>query len=400
MGIGNDGDYDAVRAAINAGCTLIDTAPNYVDGASELLVGKVLRDINKEVFITTKAGYIQGVDMGPVAALKFENVVKINNNFSYSIDPNFLSFQLQKSLNRLGKSCIDGFFLHNPEHYFSDPKDPIGKPELYNLIKKAFSFLEEQVSKGKIRYYGISSNTFPFSSDNSTTLDIQTICDLAKSIATTNHFKIIQFPYNILETEATTGIHSNGKSLLSIAKGLGLQTFSNRPLNGSSSSGAVRLVTHYPEVSSATINNSLIVNVLDLIHSKLDEKGMADQWDEFPVLVELEKNWNKIGNPEGVASLFGNYLMPFMNALYEEKVPVEVNTLLELLFHEMDILSKRNITIVASRLEKDLIDNGLMGIGPGTFPKRLCQYYLSQGVDHVLVGMRKKKYVEELTGLF
>src|SRR5688500_3725955 len=52
-------NFRALSYALNQGCTLIDTSANYVNGKSELLIGKVLTETSADAFVITKAGYIQ-----------------------------------------------------------------------------------------------------------------------------------------------------------------------------------------------------------------------------------------------------------------------------------------------------------------------------------------------------
>ena len=50
-------DVQLVRAAVDAGVTLFDTADAYGHGASERILGKALRARREDVQIATKVGY-------------------------------------------------------------------------------------------------------------------------------------------------------------------------------------------------------------------------------------------------------------------------------------------------------------------------------------------------------
>ena len=44
LSIDNPEHYEALKLALEKGCHLIDTASNYMDGKSEELIGKVLKE--------------------------------------------------------------------------------------------------------------------------------------------------------------------------------------------------------------------------------------------------------------------------------------------------------------------------------------------------------------------
>src|SRR5258708_6737832 len=61
---------EALKLALTSGCNLIDTSTNYGDGASEKLIGEVLRELTTEhglkrdqVVVVSKVGYIQGENL-------------------------------------------------------------------------------------------------------------------------------------------------------------------------------------------------------------------------------------------------------------------------------------------------------------------------------------------------
>lgn len=155
--------YNALYKAIISGIRLIDTASNYSDGASEMLVGNVLNDIirdgrinRKDITIITKAGYIQGQNYKLAFKKKllkepFKDVVEYADGIWYSISPDFLADQIERQLERLIQSdsnkYIDGYLLHNPEIFLDYQEKSSGKDyykleydihtEYYNRIKKS-----------------------------------------------------------------------------------------------------------------------------------------------------------------------------------------------------------------------------------------------------------------------
>src|SRR6185295_18284148 len=168
------------------------------------------------------------------------------------LHPDSLRTRISISLERLRSNCIDGYLLHNPEAQLEWRENAPDQDEFYARIKHAFEFLEECVNKGTIRYYGISSNTFHFSTTNPTTINLHRLLKLAHTVSSKSHFKLIEFPYNLVENGATQP-HHDGVSLVELARSNGLITFANRPLNANTPAGALRLAI-YPEDMVAPTN--------------------------------------------------------------------------------------------------------------------------------------------------
>ena len=121
-------DYDrsdvgaAFRASIAEGVTLVDTAEIYGGGASEKIVGEILR-----------AGGFQG---RPVIATKFAPL-------PYRLRATSLLGALDKSLKRLGIETIDLYQIHFP--------NPLLR------INGLMDTLAEMVEAGKVRRVGVSN---------------------------------------------------------------------------------------------------------------------------------------------------------------------------------------------------------------------------------------------------
>ena len=100
----------AIRAALDAGVSLVDTAPAYGMGRSEEIVGKAIAGRRDEVVLATKCGLVWHTDKGrhffdqdgrPVHRyLGAESVV----------------FELEQSLRRLGTDRVEAYYLHWPNH--------------------------------------------------------------------------------------------------------------------------------------------------------------------------------------------------------------------------------------------------------------------------------------------
>jgi aryl-alcohol dehydrogenase-like predicted oxidoreductase len=121
-----------VRAAVEAGVTLIDTADAYsMDdtdfGHNEELIAEALRGLDADVFIATKGGHtrLEGGGWG------------LNGS------PEYLHSACDASLKRLGVEAIDLYQFHRP-----DPAVPIAD---------SFGALAELLDAGKIKQAGISN---------------------------------------------------------------------------------------------------------------------------------------------------------------------------------------------------------------------------------------------------
>ena len=106
---------DAIHAAIDAGITLIDTAPVYGFGRSEEIVGKALRDRRKEVVLATKCGLIWHSDMGEYYfASELDGIKGKDGSIRVyrCLRPEVIRYEVEESLRRLGTDVIDVYQTH------------------------------------------------------------------------------------------------------------------------------------------------------------------------------------------------------------------------------------------------------------------------------------------------
>lgn len=119
---------EAISAALDAGINFFDTADIYGLGHSEELLGKELK--GKDVIIATKAG----------------NVAR-NKEFTVDYTKDYILEACEKSLVRLQRDVIDYYQLHTARIKHLESGECI----------EAMQQLQQE---GKIRYWGISLNTF------------------------------------------------------------------------------------------------------------------------------------------------------------------------------------------------------------------------------------------------
>lgn len=116
-----------VKAGLNNGIQLLDTAYVYGLGHSEELVGQAMHDFDRHSFALATKG-----------AQDFSSGEQVINN-----DPKFLTEQVEASLKRLNTDYLDIYYIH-----FPDKQTP--KAEAVGALQR----LREQ---GKIRAIGLSN---------------------------------------------------------------------------------------------------------------------------------------------------------------------------------------------------------------------------------------------------
>ena len=249
----------ALQKALCEGINLIDTSSNYADGESESLVGEVLANLiasgqlsREQIVVVSKVGYLQGQNYElsrkrKQAGQPFPELVEYGEGLEHCIHPEFLMDQLNRSLERLKLKTLDFYLLHNPEYYLEWAQKnchalEAARTEYYRRIRKAFEYLEEEVVRGRIRYYGISSNTFPAAADQPDFTCLATVWDIAESLAASHHFRLVQLPLNLMEAGAVLEKNQpGGDSVLEFAQHKGLGVLVNRPLNAFYNNQLIRL---------------------------------------------------------------------------------------------------------------------------------------------------------------
>lgn len=161
-----------LRHAVDRGITFFDTANRYVD--SEEKMGRAFAGIRDKVVIATKTG-----QRGAREAME----------------------ELERSLARLGTDHLD---LYQPHQ--------VSRPEELDILLGPGGAMEAFVrarEQGKIRHIGITSHNL----------------EMARKLVASGLFATIQFPYNIVETEAE-------KALFPEAKAAGMGILVMKPFAG------------------------------------------------------------------------------------------------------------------------------------------------------------------------
>jgi aryl-alcohol dehydrogenase-like predicted oxidoreductase len=136
--LGSVDDEQSIRTlayALEAGINFFDTAPAYGAGHSERVLGRAFAGKRDKVVIATKFGKLMDENENwfgryPSARAVIENIPK----------------ECEESLRRLGTDYIDLYQYHQMDF------------DLLEYAEEVLEILERLVTKGKIRYYGWSTN--------------------------------------------------------------------------------------------------------------------------------------------------------------------------------------------------------------------------------------------------
>lgn len=115
----------AMHKALDMGVNLIDTADVYGDGHSERLIAQLRKQRSDPFYVITKAG--RRLDPHTTEGYNRENLTAF----------------IERSLRNLEVDCLDLVQLHCP------PTEVYFRPEVFGV-------LDDLVTAGKIRYYGVS----------------------------------------------------------------------------------------------------------------------------------------------------------------------------------------------------------------------------------------------------
>ncbi|MCZ6680160.1 MAG: aldo/keto reductase [Candidatus Poribacteria bacterium] len=452
----SEAHVETVKSAIEAGCNLIDTSSNYTDGGSETLIGNVLRDLvadgkieREEIIVVSKVGYMQGQNLDEAmrreqADQPWEEVVKYMDGCWHCLHPDFLVDQWERSAGRLGLETIDVYLLHNPEYFLSDAKKRTPAANLdaireafYDRVYRAFVQMERFVTDGKIRYYGISSNTFPSSKNDFEHVSLNRVYDAACQAsarvhgdASASHFQVIQLPYNLLEHGALTEANNefDGKSVTALqwAKCLGIGVLVNRPLNAFKNNQMTRLAQYpydpnldYPAAISeeeqaltqieGTLESTLTSwGIFDSVRDEVNVDlfyDVAEQLGGFIPRVQSRDHWEQILQQHLIPQV-NAYLRQTGNACPDQyqaewerwfhQYVQALDTLFEIVTGIFNRVDAEKVAPIQHALDEHLVDDEK---SLSLSQKALNFVTSSPGVSVVLNGMKREEYVKDAMGI-
>lgn len=428
---------DALILALNQGINLLDTSSNYADGGSETLVGQTVRQLVRrgklqrdEIIVVTKGGYLQGSNYAlsqerKANGLAFSDLVEYMADLEHCIHPDFLTDQITRSLQRLDMETIDVYLLHNPEYYLSWAKNQhlaleSARNEYYRRIRLAFEHLEKEVSRSRIRAYGISSNSFPYAAAHPEFTSLSTCWEMARQVRKEHHFQVIQLPMNLLETGAATQINQpNGQTVLELARQLQLGVLVNRPLNAYRDNQLTRLAD-LPEpdyVSPAAVDAriaNLVAQEVTLNRDILPTLEVtADVQDQLGQMLSagqaLDGYWLGINSYQRWLETRSGYLIPRINSALRflemlKKQPDDLDEWIEgyiaaanSTFEAITAYYQEQALDEAAQLKSKIRDiSSDWGEAVSLSQLAIRALRSTSGVSSVLVGMRQPTYVEDV----
>jgi pyridoxine 4-dehydrogenase len=149
-----DGGTSLLRAAVEAGVSLIDTADVYGPHSSELLIRQALRPYPEHLVIATKGGLVRGG--------------RDLSTFDAVGNPSYLRQCAYMSARRLGVDQIGLYYLHSPRARDAAFEDQVGT-------------LSELRKEGLIRHIGLS---------NVTPAQLRAALGVTEIAAVTAHFNV------------------------------------------------------------------------------------------------------------------------------------------------------------------------------------------------------------------
>ena len=206
---------ESVNRAVELGANVVDTAANYRFQRSERSIGAALRELQErgfsrdEIVVCSKGGYLpfDGAPPRDVREYIEETFVKTGiasladiAGGSHCMTPRYLESQLRQSLRNMNLSCVDVYYVHNPESQLS----AVSAQEFWQRLRAAFEFLEQSVANGEIRNYGVATwNGFRAEPDAPEYHSLEAMVEIAREVAgDSHHFRFIQFPLNLAMPEA------------------------------------------------------------------------------------------------------------------------------------------------------------------------------------------------------
>lgn len=430
---------DALRHALLSGVNFIDTSTNYSDGNSEILIGDVLSELENstdfrrgDFVLASKAGYIQGKNLETVRRRElsgdpYPEITNCSSDLKHCIHPGFLKDQITESISRMKCGYLDVFFLHNPEYFlmYSTERDLSKlRKEYYGRLRASFEHLEEEIKAGRIRSYGISSNTFGYQSFHRNFTSLEEILKISPNGKNDRGVAAIQLPLNLKEKEGLTLINQaeNGKSAIKLAAKAGLGIVINRPLNAIVNNRIERLADFkmdgsYNLKDLQTLFRS-VDNMAETIlyeikrQTRTGYEKFLDIKDSFGPAKFLMKNLDDLDNPVSLNDLMEFYVNPRVriltaNVIENEMMPAIISEMAKNFLAELKkfIFVLRNIVIAKYNLNNmklhGLLNNYMTQEMRATSlqAKALTLTATLPYISSVLVGMRQREYAEEVTGL-
>lgn len=210
---------EAIELALRSGVNHVDTAVNYRAGRAERVVGEAVRRspiARTSIIVATKGGFIpfdgeRPDDPGAYVREQFLETGIVDRddlaNGAHAITPAFLSWSLDRSLERLGLDAVDCYYVHNPETQLAVRS----RDEVYDQLEAAFELLERRRAAGDVGSYGVATwSAFRVPVGTDEYLSLAEILARAEAAGEavgpddSHGFDAIQLPFNVAMADAFT----------------------------------------------------------------------------------------------------------------------------------------------------------------------------------------------------
>jgi aryl-alcohol dehydrogenase-like predicted oxidoreductase len=148
---------------LDSGITTFDTAEQYGNGRSEVILGAALKGHRHDVFVISKTGWMMGAD----------GAQSLPQGRMQTFDPASIIHACEQGLRRLQTHYIDAYLLHDPPMHIVAQDGP-------------FEALQRLQQAGKIRWWGVSANA-----------------KVAAEAVRRWDAQVVETPFNVTLTDAT-----------------------------------------------------------------------------------------------------------------------------------------------------------------------------------------------------
>jgi len=230
---------EVIKKAIKSGVNHFDVAPNYRNTRSEKLLGALIQK-NNDIYISTKGGFVpfdfSNTNINEEQYIQDLYISKglfdkesFDSYYFQSFNTKYLEYELNKSLLRLNTNKIDLYYLHNPEYLLAK----VGHLRYKEVMLNVFKWLCVKIENNQIVNFGISTWDGFFEFDSNKRLQLDDFISLSIKNGIRDNFVAIQFPFNILKTDAFTKatqyIDNKFISLIRATEKYSLKCFTSAP---------------------------------------------------------------------------------------------------------------------------------------------------------------------------
>ena len=407
-----DGIYrETLYKALQSGVHFIDTSGTYGNGASEIVIGEVIREYLNEnpeqkdsIVLCTKMGLVQGAtlqEMRRKNKIGQEGCYKISEKLSYCLTPEFIESQISLSLRRLQRDKVNLVLLKNPEYLINLLPT---KRAFKQYLKRAFEHLEVEVARGRIDHYGISSSAFLNKDISKNFLSLDEIFGLALGASVNHHFSVVQVPFNLFETSALFIHNQERLTFFESAEKYDLGILSCRPLTSRHRSKVHHFITFSgkDEVSIKGHLHKTLVEVIGLekilLKKKLNHKNL--NWGH-----QLKKNLDELNDwwqwknymrkhilpsiEKGVESLPDNQKWNHWKIHYVN----HVHNLLNLITDSLQGIANLRTNQISHYLDEECS----LLTGDSKLSNKVIRLYLSlPQINSIVIGLSHPKHMDDL----